>query len=243
MEFIKNEQYLETIYKILNDNIYKMWLKLIDEDGIQFANSNEINAEVALDHGYRHTNLVAENTAKLLYQFGCDEKIIFLGYISSLLHDIGIINGKKEHAKSSCNIAIEYLGKFDIFSDNDINLIENAIRYHGNGLNIKSPIDAFITISDKLDFTKDRRIESKYKITSKIDEILSVNFNIKNGKLIIEYTVTDKFDNSAFYIIPKSIDIPVIIGNKIDLDIEFYINGKIEKFEDRSNYTGYVYGK
>ena len=45
----------------------------------------------------------------------------------------------------------------------------------------------------------------------------------------------------GLYIIPKSIDIPKILGEKLGFKVEFFINGIYEEFEDREKYKGQIY--
>lgn len=53
--------------------------------------------------------------------------------------------------------------------------------------------------------------------------------------------MSDLKGKEGLYIIPKSIDIPKTLGTKLVLKVEFYINGKYEKFEDRAEYKGQTY--
>ena len=76
---------------------------------------------------------------------------------------------------------------------------------------------------------------------SPIQLIDSYKSNIHQNTLEIYYEMSSLNGVEALYMIPKSIDIPQKIAKYLGLKVKFFINGKIENFIDRENYSGQVY--
>lgn len=223
--------------KIILDNEYKNWMKKISNIENEFAVSSNFNNKVALDHGIEHMNRVANNVYKLLEEYNCKKNICILGYIAGLIHDIGMIYGKKGHAKNGAEMSKSFLKKLDFIDTRDIEKITNAIKNHGNGGTNADEITSFLTISDKVDICKSRFLGN----VSPIQHIENYTINIKDGILQINYAMTDLKGKEALYTIPKSIDIPKTLGSNLGLKVEFYINEKYEQFKDREEYKGQIY--
>ncbi|MFA5602148.1 MAG: HD domain-containing protein [Bacilli bacterium] len=238
----KEQKSLDDIIEfILQDEEYLDYMRKIQKITLEFAESSEANGSIAFNHDLDHAVFVAERTKKLLKDLKSDEKTCKLGYIAGLLHDIGMINGKKGHADAGFLLAESYLNKFNL-SYGDKCVILSAIKNHGGDSEINTTIDACIVVADKSHFDRDRVIKSKYSSHSKLNYIISNDVLIKGNRLILRYEVDDEFDKSIFYIIPKSIDTIVETSKKLRLIPIFYINEKEENFSDRNCYSGHVYG-
>lgn len=223
--------------KIISDEEYIKWMEEISIVENEFGNSSEFNNLVALDHGVNHMNRVAETVYKLMKEYGCSKNICYLGYISGLIHDIGMIYGKKNHAQNGSNMAKLFLKKLGFLNDSEIETVVSAIATHGNGENAESNIGLFLAIADKIDMCKERSLGK----SSPIHLINSYNANINQDTLEIYYEMLSAKGIEALYMIPKSIDIPQKIANDLRIKIKFFINGKIEEFIDRKNYEGQIY--
>lgn len=225
--------------QIIEDTKYKLWMEEIAKVEKEFAISSKFNNMVALDHGIKHMDRVANNVYKLLKEYNCDNHTCILGYITGLVHDIGMIKGKKGHAENGSKFAEIYLKKFNFLNEKDISKITSAIKNHGNGGENPDEITAFLAISDKADMCKARSLGK----LSPIQYIDDYNLKLENGVLQIRYTISNNKGKEGLYIIPKSIDIPEKLGSKLGLKVEFYINNKLEKFEDRKEYAGKIYSR
>lgn len=144
--------------KIIEDTKYKLWMKEIAKVEKEFAISSKFNNMVALDHGIKHMDRVANNVYKLLKEYNCNNHTCILGYVTGLVHDIGMIKGKKGHAENGSKLAEIYLKKFDFLNEKDIMQITKAIKNHGNGGENPDEIIAFLAISDKADMCKARSL-------------------------------------------------------------------------------------
>lgn len=236
-EFRMNNQLLKIKQKIVLDNEYQSWMKKISNVENEFVVSSNFNNKVALDHGIEHMDRVANNVYKLLTEYNCSKNICILGYIAGLIHDIGMINGKRGHAENGAEMSKIFLKKLDLVNTTDVTKIANAIKNHGNGGVNPDIISAFLAISDKADMCKSRSLGD----LSPIQFIENYTIKIKNNVLKINYIMTDLKGKEGLYIIPKSIDIPRALGSNLGLKVEFYINGKYEKFRDKEKYKGEIY--
>ncbi len=223
--------------KIMNDSEYLIWMEQISKIEREFTNSSSFNNQVALDHGKKHMDRVAYTTYNLLKEYGEDENTCFLGYVTGLIHDIGMIHGKKNHAENGSKLAFDFLQRLDFLTEAEVETICSAISTHGSGENATNIIGSLLAISDKIDMCEERTLGT----VSPIKFIKDYQVWIKDKTLYIDYSVVSDEGKTGLYIIPKSIDIPVKIGKKLGLKVEFYINHRLEMFEDRKEYSGQVY--
>lgn len=223
--------------KIINDSEYLSWIAQIAIIEREFANSSAFNNSIALDHGLKHMNRVAQNTYKLMQEYGCRNNLCRLGFIAGLIHDIGIIHGKKNHAETGANMCSNFLRKFAILKEDEIKIIKEAILTHGNGKNTSNIMGLILALSDKMDMCASRSLAN----SSPIKEIKSYKATIENATLKIYYEMSSSKGIEGLYIIPKSIDVPTSIAKKLKLNLAFYINDKLEDFSARSSYKGEIY--
>ena len=223
--------------KIITDSEFREWMKQISNVEKEFTLSSDFNNQVALDHGIEHMSRVASNVYKLLKEYNCSREKCYLGYIAGLVHDIGMIYGKKGHAENGANMSKIFLKKFDFINSDDIEIISNLVKNHGTGGENPDVMTSILAIADKSDMCIMRSLGN----LSFIKFIENYSMNINDNILHINYIMSDLKGKKGLYMIPKSIDIPKILGNKLGLDVEFYINGKLEKFEDRNEFTGKKY--
>lgn len=223
--------------KIISDIEYQKWMNEIAIIENEFANSSDFNNKIALDHGIEHMNRVAINTYKLMNEYGCDKSTCTLGYIAGLVHDIGIIYGKKNHAAAGSDMVEAFLKRFDFLDNIEIEKIKNAIAVHSDGENAKNDIGLFLSVADKIDMCKERLLGK----SSPIQDIISYSTNINNNTLEIHYEMLSPKGIEALYMIPKSIDVPTKIANSLGIKIKFYINGKPENFVNRNEYNEKIY--
>jgi len=111
--------------KIKNDKYIKEIFKRISEV--------EIEKEYWVNHGLHHTNNVIYIVENILEQLEYDNNFIEQSKIAALLHDIGNIYGRDNHAYNSFRLAKEYFIKNNIDTGNN-NLILEAIKHHRNGI-------------------------------------------------------------------------------------------------------------
>ena len=160
--------------------------------------------ELPSDHGTHHVMFCVNFIERFLRDYGCTEHEIDLGKVSALMHDLGNIHGKENHAKNGSLFAQEYLSKLGI-ADEDKNIIVDAIKNHGSGKNMNSIITAALVFADKCHWTKDRfhkNSDLENDIVHKnIKHILRTEAEIRNDKLILTYFVEDGFTPESIKVI------------------------------------------
>jgi len=109
------------------------------------------------DHGRRHVTLVAVNASRLLAQLGHDAHACDLAAVSGLLHDIGNVAGRHNHAAIGAALAYPLLTSRDV-SARDAAEIVAAIGNHDElelGMPVNAPGAALI-VADKADIHRSR---------------------------------------------------------------------------------------
>ena len=238
---------LSAVYKeILHDEEWLGWMSTIKD----YSATGECQ-EMYSDHGIRHAMRTAEKAADFVrnchwyfkdnirYSFGFTRDF-YLSAIASLLHDIGIVEGRKNHAQRSREMAKTYLQKFELYYD-DILLISGAVGSHNGNEPIVNLIDAAVLMGDKLDIIRDRILAFYDKaLTSALSPLQKALLRVKSSRyfinevghgvlewgLIPDPTIKD-FDDDAKRLIdlamqewPKCITIPEKITNQF-LNIPF----------------------
>ena len=114
------------------------------------------------EHGLEHYKRVAHYMKRILEQLNATEKQMELGMIAALLHDIGLIESGKDkidHGLKSSQMFQRFLDGIDI-TEEEIKILEEAIKDHSNGNHITSLIGAALVLADKLDVIYHRTIHS-----------------------------------------------------------------------------------
>lgn len=188
---------------------------------------NETNKEFLFAcHGRYHTMWVVNTINKILTELNYSNRIIELGMISGLLHDIGAIKGKKGHAIRSAEMCKKFLDKTNL-SDIEKQIVWHSIEDHSNGININSPVGAALLIADKIDLSKHRVTElgKKDNWHSNLLEIENTNVVINEQTIIIDYIVTPDFSIDIFKSEwKKGILVPIKASEYLNFKCIFKIN-------------------
>lgn len=211
-----------TIYEsILNNQDYLKIMKKIDK--IKFITDGKWDWE----HGLGHSMRVANHVKKILIQLNADERTIDLGMAAALLHDIGLVKGKKtDHAIESSKKFYIFVNAMDI-TEKEKNIMEQAIADHSRGDNISSLVGLALILADKLDITYHRTIDSSIQdeMNKSLQKIRDVSVEINKDALIINYeTVNDLDIRIILDGWSKSILIPRKVANYLNKKFIFMIN-------------------
>jgi len=191
---------------------------------------NETNQKVFSScHGKYHADFVITKTESILQELNFDENTIELGKIAALLHDIGCIDGNKNHAQRSSEMCVKFLDKTEL-SPQDKNIIIQAVFDHSNGDNISSPVGAALLIADKIDISKDRNLP--LFLDGRWNDWLEIlcstekaDIRTYDNEIIIKYTVTEKFSIDTFIREwKKGILIPIKAATYLKRVCKFEIN-------------------
>jgi len=125
---------------------------------INYANGTENVNYGFCCHGKYHMEYVSQVAGHVLTILGYDEHTVMLAKIAGLLHDIGNVLGRHDHARIGGEMSIYFLDKTELLFE-DKRLIRHAIADHGNGNNMNHPVGAAVLIGDKAVAIKQRDIE------------------------------------------------------------------------------------
>jgi HD superfamily phosphohydrolase YqeK len=158
-------------------------------------------------HGWSHILKVINTVETVLTKLDCNVDIVECGKIAALLHDIGCIKGKENHAFVSYNMANEYLSDKDI-SDEYKKIILDAIIDHSEGKHLTSIVGAVLVFADKIDYDRDRLAPIGYEIENfnQVQYIDHIEVSLSSDTLIVKFVVSDMFDKSKlekYYFTPK----------------------------------------
>ncbi|MDD2505689.1 MAG: HD domain-containing protein [Bacilli bacterium] len=165
------------------------------------------NKELYATHGWSHILNVVDTVDKIMKELNVSEEIIECGKIAALLHDIGCINGKDNHAVLGYNMATKYLEGKDMSQDYKESILE-AILNHGGSKSLDNIIATTLVFADKIDFDKTRLTPLGYEIESfnQIQYIDHIDIIISDNNLIVKFIVNDMFDKDSlekYYFTPK----------------------------------------
>ena len=211
---LNNPKYLEVVNKI---------------ESMKFIT----NGKWDWDHGIGHYKRVAQYVKNILEQLNKDKRTIELGMTAALLHDIGLSDSgpnKIDHALKSSEMFRKYLVETDITKEEE-QILEDAIKDHSNGNNIKSDIGMALVLADKLDVTYHRTINSSIQddLNKEYQKIKKVDIEITDEFLIVKYKVEGEINLDLLLEWNKMISIPKKIAKQLEKKYICMINDKIIK--------------
>lgn len=206
---LKNNQYIVDIY----NNVDKK-----DEQNL------------IATHGWKHINKVISTVEKILTELECKQDTIENGKIAALLHDIGCIEGKDNHAFRSYEMSKVLLDNKEI-NDNDKNIILNAILKHSKPKENDTIVGKTLALADKIDFDKNRMcpLGLKVKHYNQMNNIENVEISI-NEILEIRFIVNERFDRidlEKYYFVEKILDSIREFAQYISKKYQIKINDEI----------------
>lgn len=159
------------------------------------------------EHSFAHVELVAQNAGMILTELGYDERAVELARIAGMLHDIGNVINRIDHAQSGAVMAFRLLDNMSMPAAEICSVI-SAIGNHDEST--AQPVDAIsaaLIIADKTDVRRSR-VRNNDFLTFDIHD--RVNFAVKKSSLY--------FNENKTAII-------------LDLEIDTEISPVIEYFE------------
>ena len=159
-----------------------------------------------VDHGLCHANNVVHIVENILTHLKYNNNFIEQSKIAALLHDIGNIYGRDNHAYNSFTLAKEYFIRNNI-DTGDNHLVLEAIRYHSNGISGNN-IASILVLADKLDIKKDRLRTEGLKIEGlkEIRFIDDIIIDVLNNTFRVNFLFNEKVNRKSletFYFTTK----------------------------------------
>ena len=134
------------------------------------------------EHSRRHLDLVSERAASILETLGYSSHEIELAKIAGYLHDIGNAVNRVDHAHSGAILAYNILKKFDMGTEDRIEIMM-AIGNHDEATgNVVSVISAALILADKSDVHKSRVSKTNLSLFNKHDK---VNYAVTDSELVL----------------------------------------------------------
>lgn len=178
------------------------------------------------EHGLGHFERVARYVKEILSQLGADDRTIELGIVGAYLHDIGLSKGDKiDHALESSKLFKNFID-INRFTREELLVLEQAIRDHSNGQEIKSLVGLALLLADKLDVTFHRTVNSSIqdKVNKEIQKIKKVAIEINDTQLVVKYFAEKSFDPVIIKEWKKMVLIPEKVATYLKKDFIFLIN-------------------
>ena len=115
-----------------------------------------LEAQGFTEHSFAHVEKVAQNASMLLTELGYDERTVELAKIAGIMHDIGNVISRIDHAQSGAVMAFRLLDNLSMPA-NEICSIISAIGNHDESVGQPlDPISAALIIADKTDVRRSR---------------------------------------------------------------------------------------
>lgn len=162
----------------------------------EYAKIDKINPYPS-NHGIKHIKNVLQLVDKIIPLFDLSNREVLILKTCVVFHDIGQVEGRKNHGTRSADFAMSYLKDKQIFSKKELEKIYNDIKYHDEFINYDKLIDMvswLVNLIDKFDFSR-HRLESNYKDNysySAYEDIDSIEFEKNENLIIVRIVVIDK---------------------------------------------------
>ncbi len=165
----------------------------------------ELEALGYTEHSFAHVEKVAHTAGGLLAELGYDERTAELARIAGMMHDIGNIINRIDHAQSGAVMAFRLLDNMNMPAS-EISQIISAIGNHdestGQPLN---PISAALIIADKTDVRRSR-VRNTDLITFDIHDRVNyavehseVHLNEDKTAIVLELRIDPEISSVAEY--------------------------------------------
>lgn len=193
----------------------------------------EENEDAWGHHNFNHVNNVKNLVVEILDKMDASDELIEEAKIAAILHDVGALQGKANHAYRSYEFAKSYFENNNIkLKDND--LILEAIKNHSDGFDSDNIIQLSLILADKLDIKYTRPTKSGLNIPGnrQYKNIEDIHIEIDNNTLKIKFISNNELNKEEldnFYFMKKVSNSIKSFAKKFDLKHEVYLNNNIWK--------------
>ena len=132
------------------------------------------------EHSFAHVEKVAHTAAMILTELDYDERTVELAKIAGMMHDIGNVINRIDHAQSGAVMAFRLLDNMNMPASEICSVI-SAIGNHDEGTGMPlNPISAALIIADKTDVRRSR-VRNHDPMTFDIHD--RVNYAVEHAEL------------------------------------------------------------
>lgn len=193
--------------------------------------NEEDNYDAWGHHNFNHVCNVRDIVEQILRELNYDDSFINEAKIAAIMHDIGALQGKPNHAERSYIYAMNYFNNNHIELEHN-NQILNAIRNHSEGFDTDNIMQLALILADKLDIKKTRPTKRGLEVSGnrQYSNIEDVKTRIDNHILQVVFVANEKLDKKEledYYFMQKVRNAIRSFADKLDLRYEIYLNEKI----------------
>jgi len=213
---------MTVVERIMLDEEWNQVMRGIDEMSVA-----QVGREVDFDcwHGHGHARNVAKLATDFLRQVGASKREVVIGQVAGLVHDMGLINGKKEHDKKGALIVGEFLERIGGLSEEEIGMIVHAVANHSNGEEMGNNLDLAVLIADKMDVARDRVAVGKRGLPRELGKILEVKVRVEEEHMVLSWAVEGEFDFGVIAEWDKMVSVPRRVAEWLGKEFRFEVNG------------------
>ncbi|MCM1529536.1 MAG: HD domain-containing protein [Alistipes sp.] len=157
------------------------------------------------EHSFAHVERVANVSAMILETLGYDERTVELAKIASIMHDIGNVINRIDHAQSGAVMAFRLLDNLSMPAG-EICTIISAIGNHDEGTGQPlDPVSAAMILGDKTDVRRSRVRNNDlltFDIHDRVNyavEMSKVRFSDDKASIILELQIDTKISSVMEY--------------------------------------------
>lgn len=154
-----------------------------------------LEAQGYTEHSFAHVEIVAQNAGMILTELGYSERQSELARIAGMMHDIGNVINRIDHAQSGAVMAFRLLDNLSMPA-NEICSIISAIGNHDEST--AQPVDAIsaaLVIADKTDVRRSRVRNTDFltfdihdRVNYAVEES-KIYFNEDNSAIVLELII------------------------------------------------------
>ena len=142
------------------------------------------------EHSFAHVEMVAQKTGMILSTLGYSEREVELGKIAGIMHDIGNVINRIDHAQSGAVMAFRLLDNINMPPEEICTIISAIGNHDESTAEPISPISASLIIADKTDVRRSRVRNTDFITFDIHDRVnyaaLSSSLEFKTEKKIIQ---------------------------------------------------------
>ena len=157
------------------------------------------------EHSFAHVERTAQVTSMILQELGYDERTVELARIAAIMHDIGNVINRADHAQSGAVMAFRLLDNLSMPASEICSII-SAIGNHDEGTGLPlDPISAALIIGDKTDVRR-TRVRNHDLLTFDIHDRVNyaverstVSFNETKTSIVLELEIDTEISSVVEY--------------------------------------------
>ncbi|MCM1227794.1 MAG: HD domain-containing protein [Clostridium sp.] len=139
-----------------------------------------LEAQNYTEHSFAHVETVAQNASMILTELGYDERQAELAKIAGMMHDIGNVINRIDHAQSGAVMAFRLLDNMSMPAKEICSIISAIGNHDESTAQPVDPISAALIIADKTDVRRSR-VRNNDFLTFDIHD--RVNYAVESSKL------------------------------------------------------------